>query len=382
MLRARNAGPGIWTISGQKDLGFSKTQAVVFDIVKQQGLSNKATHIIWMDNLFTSAKLLTQLKEEGFGSARTFRTTNTAREEVEEKHGMKRQKQLKEMDRGLHPTLSDLKLKYGGQLAWGQLYGELSQDGQVMELAWKDQNVVLFMTTVATGHEKELVWRRRPAATATNTRTARAVFGDEVLKELWIPQFIDAYNHFMNGVDVADQLRSYYNTLKPHSKTWKPLWHFLLDTAIVNAFIIYAFNPEHPWGPHRKNHLHRDFRRELIIALNNKSERLTQPSIRCGPLSDHIHQAHRAEHQLVRLTTDAKPCRAYIATGRKLGRQIGKAASKRKTLGELAPNSVLQGKLAGRRKERPPRSRFGCNICYISLSNHKTCWKDHIRLVE
>ena len=63
------------------------------------------------------------------------RTTKTAREEVEEKYGTKRQKQLKEMVRGLVPTLSDLKLKHGGQLAWGQLYRQLSKDGEVMEIS-------------------------------------------------------------------------------------------------------------------------------------------------------------------------------------------------------------------------------------------------------
>ena len=88
-------------------------QAVVLDLVKQQGISDKSTHIIWLDNLFTSAKLLAQLKEEGFSTAGTIRITKTDREEVEEKYGTKRQKQLKEVDRGLDPTLSDLKLKHG-----------------------------------------------------------------------------------------------------------------------------------------------------------------------------------------------------------------------------------------------------------------------------
>ena len=63
-----------------------------------------------MDNLFTSAKLLAQLKKEDFSAASTIRTTKTAREEVEEKYRTKRQKQLKEVDR----TLSNLKLKHGG----------------------------------------------------------------------------------------------------------------------------------------------------------------------------------------------------------------------------------------------------------------------------
>ena len=106
-----------------------------------------------------------------------------------------------------------------------------------MELAWKDQNVVLFMTTVATGKESVLRERRRPAATATNARTSRAVFGEDVTKDPWIPQFIDAYNHFMNGIDLADQLRSYYNTQKTYRKTWKPLWHFLLDGQLLTPLL-------------------------------------------------------------------------------------------------------------------------------------------------
>ena len=44
------------------------------------------------------------------------------------------------------------------------------------------------------------------------------------------------YNHHMNGVDRADQLRSYYTTQTKHNKTWKALWHFLLDTTTTNAY--------------------------------------------------------------------------------------------------------------------------------------------------
>ena len=43
-----------WT----KDLGFSNTQAVVLDLVKQYGILDNYQHIIWLDNLFTSARLL------------------------------------------------------------------------------------------------------------------------------------------------------------------------------------------------------------------------------------------------------------------------------------------------------------------------------------
>jgi len=47
--------------------------------------------------------------------------------------------------------LAELKLTHTGQIPWGKLYRELSKDSQVMEFAWKDANIVLFMSTVDDG---------------------------------------------------------------------------------------------------------------------------------------------------------------------------------------------------------------------------------------
>ena len=79
------------------------------------------------------------------------------------------------------------------------------------------------MSTVSTGRETVIRNRRRPTKTAINSKTSRKVFGDQSTKDLEIPAFIDDYNHYMGGVDQADQLRSYYTTLRRHNKTWKPL---------------------------------------------------------------------------------------------------------------------------------------------------------------
>ena len=46
---------------------------------------------------------------------------------------------------------SRLKLYHTAQLPWGVLYGATSKDSQVMEFAWKDAQVVLFMSTVDDG---------------------------------------------------------------------------------------------------------------------------------------------------------------------------------------------------------------------------------------
>ena len=46
--------------------------------------------------------------------------------------------------------------------------------------------------------------RRRPATTSSGARQTRKVFSNAARKWLPIPEFIDMYNHFMNGVDTAD----------------------------------------------------------------------------------------------------------------------------------------------------------------------------------
>ena len=78
--------------------------------------------------------------------------------------------------------------------------------------------MVLFISTVSTGIETIKRERRRPIKSATNANTSRKVFGDSATKKLLIPAFINDYNHFIGGVDQADQLRSYYNTQRRHNK--------------------------------------------------------------------------------------------------------------------------------------------------------------------
>ncbi|KAF9080711.1 hypothetical protein BGX29_005099, partial [Mortierella sp. GBA35] len=54
--------------------------------------------------------------------------------------------------------------------------------------------------------------RYRPRTTSTNAIHARAPFKGQHYAFFDIPKIIDDYNHKMNGVDLSDQFRSYYNT--------------------------------------------------------------------------------------------------------------------------------------------------------------------------
>jgi len=42
----------------------------------------------------------------------------------------------------------------------------------------------------------------------------------------------------MGGVDIADQLRAYYSTQRISLRSWYPLFFWMLDTAILNAYLI------------------------------------------------------------------------------------------------------------------------------------------------
>ena len=108
---------------------------MVLDLVKQYSISDSFQHIIWLNNLFTSSRLLRQLKMERFGAAGTVRTSKTAKEIGEEKNGSKQQKAVlpKEQNRGIYPLFMIVKLKHGVDLEWGLLY--LTSDGEVLQAA-------------------------------------------------------------------------------------------------------------------------------------------------------------------------------------------------------------------------------------------------------
>src|SRR5436305_12076837 len=63
----------------------------------------------------------------------------------------------------------------------------------------------------------------------------------------------------MGGVDIADQLREYYGTQLPIRRTWMPLFFWLLDTAIINSYLVLKKSD--------KNISQKDFRIKLVWDL-------------------------------------------------------------------------------------------------------------------
>ena len=103
---------------------------------------------------------------------------------------------------------------------------------------WVDNNVVTMVSTCHTGYETIKRHRRRPRPTATNRNHIREVWGTQGKAEVEIPCMIDDYNHWMGGVDKADQMIAYYRPDLRCRRTWMPLMFHALDVMRVNAYII------------------------------------------------------------------------------------------------------------------------------------------------
>ena len=71
---------------------------------------------------------------------------------------------------------------------------------------------MLFISTVSNGRDTISRLRRRSTKIVINIRTSRAPFRESYVEQLNISEFINLYNYFMNNMNVADQLRSYYTT--------------------------------------------------------------------------------------------------------------------------------------------------------------------------
>ena len=89
-----------------------------------------------------------------------------------------------------------------------------------------DKRPVAVLSTI---HDDSMLEKRR--------RTKSCDGGVEVVRK---PTVIEEYNSHMGGVDRADQLITYYGYPHHSKKWWKRVFFHLLDTALVNSYILYT----------------------------------------------------------------------------------------------------------------------------------------------
>ena len=123
----------------------------------------------------------------------------------------------------------------------------------------------------------------------------------EHTRQLPIPGAIDDYNHFMGGVDIADQLQASFTTQQRGVKPWRPLFYWLLDSVIIITFNLSEHHRKAQLGSAKDNvqGVHQAFQEALVSELLKEpisistnwsyiTKKLSLPSIRLTrPISIH-----------------------------------------------------------------------------------------------
>lgn len=213
---SKKRGPlGPYKVKQLKALGNNNSSAVVAELADRLTTTG---HIFYLDNLFTNVKLLKYMRERGFGVTGTC----TAKS-------------------GILASFAQMKAQDAKKdtIPWGTLHSEPSEDEDIQFVAWKDNALVLFMTTVA--GELDLVEkeRKRPSETSTSAKTARVPFGNNPTALLGIPVLDEKYNHYMGAIDQGNQLKAGYTFQEIHRRGGHhSLITWLLETAVVNSYLL------------------------------------------------------------------------------------------------------------------------------------------------
>ena len=123
----------------------------------------------------------------------------------------------------------------------------VSKDG-LLAVKWMDKRQVTMISTI---HDDSMAPVQR--------RSRFADGGREVVEK---PKCIVEYNRHMGGVDLSDQLTSYHSFGHRTVKWWRRVFFHLIDTTIVNAYILYK---ESTQSTRKLTHV--NFRVELAKGL-------------------------------------------------------------------------------------------------------------------
>jgi hypothetical protein len=309
--------------------GLTPTGEVVYHLLTKLPKSRHWT--VYLDNFYTTVPLLGRLRHDlkiaACGTARPSSAASPKDLKMDKKDVSKLEYHSTETRVVNDPTLS--------------------QD--VGALRWIDNAPVTMLTTaheLAREVERE---RIRPGKKSTNAKKAHEHFGDEFKKEMPIPACIDDYNHHMGGVDIADQLRSYYDMQLTSWRTWWPLFFYGTDTMVINAYHIFSSMEDVP------DISHKDFRMEVAWGLINAGPppRIPPPAtvprptvtqntqLPAGRFTDSAHMPEHSENK--------KTC--YLCRFNHKGEGISKSL---------------------------PLTRWGCSDCKVPLclNDKRNCFAD------
>ena len=196
-------------------------------------------------------------------------------------------------------------------------------------VVWKDSQPINFISTAYP-----------PSVGTTCERTQK----DGTKITIPCPAVCIGYNKGMGGVDTADQLAEYYPLGHPTKKWWPRLMWRYLNTALVNAYLLFKstsseFNAKED-DAHKKFQL--SVARCLIGGFCSRKN-MGRPIV-----------SPRPDHQLVKMPGRIQQCRQCMAV------------NKRKKKTPSATDSPIK---------RPRESTLGCPKCGVHLCRDTGCYE-------
>ncbi|KAM6513535.1 hypothetical protein FALCPG4_18959 [Fusarium falciforme] len=317
------------TEAGDKIMALNSTQSVVIALIN---LLPESTYHVFVDNLFSSPDLFRSLRQHGHGA------TGTARPNC-----------------GIYKGLADAK-KADKAGKSGFQFNEIkvipTADNQANQIAWKDNALVLLLSTVFTGDERCDRWRKRPPTNTPMARPTQRFFSGEPVKLISISTIAAYYNDEMNHVDRGDQRRSYLGYDHPIRRgAWQAIaWTFLLDVVLVNSFLL-QLHEQPAWSRYTSQKKWRECLYNAAFKAFHPQSRSRQ-AFRAGdeftPVALHKHVRRGKK-------SDCLACK---------GLQLGQPRSK-STRRPLAPASY---------NKRRRQSIWGCEQCDVAICNSRDCW--------
>lgn len=175
---------------------------------------------VYMDNFYTSPKLLKDLLAMKYGACGTYRDYR------------------KDSPQNAANALT--KKSTRGSIRW-------IRDGPLVFVKWMDTREVSVCSTIHPAYNGDIVQRRVKTEATWSLKTYPC------------PAPIVAYNQHMGGVDLSDQLLQYYTAQHKTLKWYRKIFLHLLDIAATNAYTIH----KELYG----NLSHKEFMEKLIAEL-------------------------------------------------------------------------------------------------------------------
>lgn len=204
---------------------------------------NRNEHYLFFDNFFGSYNLFTSLDFLGIKAAGTIRINRFANP----------------------PVLSDKELN---KLGRGASYEVSSTDGKVGLIKWLDNKSVTLASNFVTSGNPDII-KRYDKKNKTYVEVGR-------------PEIVKLYNDSMGGVDLHDQLISYYRVfIKSRKWTLRMLFHSF-DMATCNSWLEYKNDSEAISLPKKKVMDLLGFKQNLAGALISIGNSVETPARKRG----------------------------------------------------------------------------------------------------